>query len=88
MLHLNLLAPSDRHRADRGDDDDEPEPEPECEPADAGTPAPPGTGRDLLVVTHGHRGRIQRNGADGRDVEGAHEFVTAGAPDGSARFAG
>ena len=46
MLHLNLLAPSDRHRADRGDDDER-EPQPEREPDGAGAPTPSARTADL-----------------------------------------
>ncbi|WP_345028583.1 hypothetical protein [Kutzneria kofuensis] len=46
-MHLNLLAPSDRHRADRGDDDEQ-EPKPEREPDDAG-PTSSVTGRGVFA---------------------------------------
>ncbi|MFC0437032.1 hypothetical protein [Kutzneria buriramensis] len=46
MLHLNLLAPTDRHRADRGDDDER-EPQPEREPDGVGAPTPSARTADL-----------------------------------------
>lgn len=64
VSHLNLLAPSDRHRADHGDDDEQ-ESQPEREPVDAGTPAPSVIGRDLSEASRGCGGRAAAAPASG-----------------------
>ncbi|QUQ68731.1 hypothetical protein [Kutzneria sp. CA-103260] len=63
MLHLNLLVPSDRHRADHSDDDER-EPQPEREPDDAGAPAPAARTADLdefdLMMPANAMGKVAR----------------------------